>query len=317
MSKKQRSIVFLLVLIVLVLLAGCKEKESKKTSSKSENQPVATGNIEGTDNSSKKPEQKVEEDVDTSVEETKDSAELTALRMKIKENDCAVGIAFVDYVGNGLSEENVRNYLVHDRIVDSYPFLSQEKLIAYEGEELFALVPASKESTITLYPAGLDDEGNHSAQKDTILYQGNPGEPVLLRCNISENYGNVLAVVSNEEETLEFYPLISLEDGCSVAVFDGCYDFSLDNIRKYLDEAYYALEHNFTEVQEDVDNGMELVYAGEFYFCEQYMLRFEMGTYNEDGFVCEKQYAVGFDATYAFDTDAQKWYVIGAGLRNE
>ena len=247
------------------------------------------------------------------------SAELAVLRAKIKEADCTVGIAFVDFVTEGLSEEDTATYLSHSETIETYPFLNNLKMVACDGLELFLLVPKSEKSIITVFPSVLTDKGELTVQKDKVIYQSAPGEPIALRCNTNENYSNVWISVTDGGKSCEFSPMISLQDGWSIALEEGCYDFSIDHIRKYVDMVYTMLPKTYPDIQKSLDSGKELVFADDFYFCNQKMLRFELGTYTVDdsektNFTCEMQYAVAFDATYAMNPKDHKWYVIGAGV---
>lgn len=291
-------LIFTAVLLCGALLAGCVAEPGQKPE-------ITTGPPDTTT---------ADETGITNKEENEDPAELYILRSKIQEAECAVGIAFVDYVESDLSQQDTATYLRYSEIAEEYPFINNAETVAYSGMELFVLVPASKEGIITVFPAAITEEGEYTAYRDEIVYQSAPGEPVALRCNISESYANVLVSVTNGTETFEFYPMISLEDGWSIALQDGCYDFSMDNIRKYVYPVYIMLPQDFPEIQQAMDNGRELTYAGDFYFCDQLMLRFELGISDESGVVCEKQYAVSFDATYAMDPADHIWYVLGTGV---
>lgn len=244
------------------------------------------------------------------------SAELTALRQEITNNNCMVGIAFVGYLDSDISDEELAPYLNRNALAAKYPFLSNGKLVSYDGLELFALVPANENSVITLYPAGIDQYGDFTIQRNLTIYKSEPGETVILRCNDNENYANVFATVTDGDSVCEFYPMISLEDGYSVALYEGCYDFSLDDIFKHMSEAYYYLENDIPEIREAINDGMGIIYDSEIFYIDQNMLVFELGQFTEYGFVCEKKYAISFDATYVLDSDNQTWIVIGDGIGN-
>lgn len=189
--------------LCLTLLSGC---DSKEKNEEAENQkPVV--NV-GTDNPKK------EESV------------LTRLRDNMKTCDCGVGIAFLGYVDTCGNGEEIKEYVEGCAVAEEYPFLTTCEPVVYEGEELYAFVTAEKDDVITIYPAGFTEEGEYKDDKDTVIYQGNPGESVILRCNLSEIFANVLITVTNGDKNLEFHPMLSMKDG-SVALEEGCYDFSI------------------------------------------------------------------------------------------
>lgn len=299
------------LLLCFLLLAGCTANPQKAPEVSSASSVGTAANASD----------KAESEQATDGEQV-DNAELAALQSKIKNAGCTVGIALVDIVTGELSEADTVTYLQHSETIQQYPFLSDVQTVLHDGIELFLLVPASAQGVITVHPAEITDAGELEVRRDETIYKGAPGEAIALRCNVHEGYANVLVSVTDGSEVCELHPMVSLEDGCSVAPQEGCYDFSVDNIHKYIDGAYNMLPKTYPEIKEVMDNGGDLIYAGDFYFCNQIMMRFELGKYtvdNEgysaDGFVCEKQYAVSFDATYAMDPADHSWYVIGAGVK--
>lgn len=294
-------IVFACLVLCLSILSGCtdgvRKDPEQTTPDVSDVMAQETGNASG------------------DVADSAEAYELAALQSRIRAAGCSVGIAFVDYIDGELSNADTTTYFRQSETVEEYPYLKDIKTVAYDGSELFVLAPATRDGVITVYPTLITDAGELEVQRDEVVCTAAPGEPIALRCNISESYSNVLVSVSCGEDVCEFYPSISLKDGWSVAICDGCYDFSIDNVHKYVDPAYYMLPKTYTEIKEALDGGSELIFAGDFYFCDQTMLRFELGRHGDDGFVCDKQYAVSFDATYAMDPADHRWYVIGAGVK--
>lgn len=297
MSLSKKIIPLILFLICCVLLSGCTGKPSGTDTTADNSSAVDTTSSQ-----------------QTTDEPASDISELSVLRANMKKKSSYVGIGFVDYIGAELSEEDVATYLKRSDLAKEYPFVKESKVAAYDGMELFVLVPTSETAVITVYPNVITDEGELEVNKNEIICKSEPGEAVALRCNISESYPNVLVTVTDGNDNFEFSPSVSLEDGISVAPVDGTYDFSLDDIRKYKEEAYNLLVYNFAEIDAALDNGKGLVFASDFYFCDQMMLRFELGEYTDDGFSVEKQYAVSFDATYAMDPADHEWTVLGTGL---
>lgn len=305
MNKRFQALLSAAILFCYTVLSGCSPTQKEPDLTNDTSKSVTTNNII----SLTAPE------TETDADAADESAELTYLRSKIKESGCGVGIAFIDYVEDELSEDNTAIYLNQSELAEKYPCLKNIKTVAIDGINLFVLVPATEKGVITVFPTYITDSGELEVNKDEVIYESLPGEPIALKCNMSESYSNVLVSVANESETCEFYPMISLEDGWSVALQDGCYDFSIDDIRKYVDDAYFMMPQTYPEIEEALADGKELIYAGQFYFCNQIMIRFELGGYGVNGdFVCEKQYAVSFDATYAMDPADHNWYVIGAGV---
>ena len=59
-----------------------------------------------------------------------------------------------------------------------------------------------------------------------MIFEGKPGEALVLRCNFSEIYSNVLVSVTDGGGAIDFHPSISLMDG-HLAELAGVYDFSV------------------------------------------------------------------------------------------
>lgn len=320
MLNRHKWTVLIALVLCLALVTGCTIIIPDTNDPASNVQDQATNGKNELNIDNKKDDTESNEEDNTEDAAKTEPEELTMLRNEIRENRCSVGVAFVDYIDNELSEENIAIYLSHTEIAEKYPFVNDADIVAYYGNELFVLVPADKNGVITLYSVDLSDDGemeiNLEVNRDEPVYVGEPGAPVVLRSNIHEGYVNIMASITDGDSVCEYYPMVSLEDGCSAALDEGCYDFSPDNVLKHLDEVYYKLPHDFPEIQEAVDNGRELIYQGELYYNNEMMLRFELGTFNEygDGFVCEKQYAVSFDATYEMDPVDHEWYIIGPGI---
>ena len=153
-------------------------------------------------------------------------SESGALQEKMQEHSDKVGIAFIGYVEYGATEKELRDYVRESACAEKYPFLEDCTLIAGEGAELYAFVPANDGYSITVCRAEMTENGEYDDHHEEVLYEGKKGEVILLRCNRSEIYSDVLISVTDGTETLEFHPMLSMMDG-HVAAEPGCYDFSV------------------------------------------------------------------------------------------
>lgn len=249
---------------------------------------------------------------------------LAALQSDIRASDSIVGIAKAAFIDQDLSDKDAELELRNSELAKSYPFIENTKFAARQGIVLFVLVPVDAQTKITVYPvetAVVSERLELKTLRDVVICESEPGEPIAIRCNDNENYSNVLVSVTNGERTVEFYPMISLEDGWSIALYDGCFDFSLRDIRAYIYPATMLLPDYISEIKESLDNGYEMIYGGEISLNDQTMLCFELGKftsneegYSSDGFVCERQYAVSFDATYAKNVNDADWQKVGVGI---
>lgn len=122
---------------------------------------------------------------------TEDSA-LTALQQKINYHSKGAGVAFIGYVDSESSEVDLRAYYAGSETGKEYPDLVRAPLYMAEGQELYAIVPPCDKGRITVYASAITEDGQYTDDRAHPLHEGNPGEALLLRCNLSEIYSNVL-----------------------------------------------------------------------------------------------------------------------------
>ena len=121
-----------------------------------------------------------------------DKTALTALRQKINYHSKGAGVAFIGYVESGSSEIDLRAYYASSKTGKAYPDLGHAPLYMAEGQELYAIIPPNDKGTITVYPSAMTEDGEYADDKSNPLCIGKPGEVLLLRCNLSEIYSNVV-----------------------------------------------------------------------------------------------------------------------------
>lgn len=239
---------------------------------------------------------------------TTDNTEL-ALKKRIEEKDCLLGIGFFGYVDSESNEEAVRDYINASALKNEYPFLGKCSPMLFEGTELYAFVPANENITVTVCSAEISENGEYTDRKDVPLYKGKSGETVILRCNISEICANVLILVTDGEKTLEFHPSVSLKDGRAAAA-DGCCDISASGEKVSEEKAWEQLLAA-DEVNDALKNGMKLICTGDEEKIDgKNCLLFALGTDNEEQFVRERLYAVSGETVYLFDAVNDSWQKI-------
>lgn len=152
-----------------------------------------------------------------------------------------------------------------NNIFNVYPFFYEYPVSLNVGVEMFAVVPASTQSYVKVYKVNLDDNGDFIVDRDTVLYEDETGKPFVLLCNDHEAYSNVLITVQNGDETVEFSPRISIENDDGLVLGEGCYDFTVKDIRDYHSEAREYLTENIDEIKDGIENGMSLRWDDEVY----------------------------------------------------
>lgn len=240
-----------------------------------------------------------------------DPPELLLLRQKITDGDSLVGIAYAGNVEKKDYADNAASYLEGRVLLEKYPFLADVKFFDNGGENIFVLIPKSEGGRITLYSAGIDGDGEFSADRDTEIFTGEPGEVLVLRCNESENYSNVLVRVTDGDAVLEFHPTVSLEDGCSVDLQSGCFDLTEDDIGFHVNEGYYLIGLVYPN---EVDaEGEGLLFLGVEEFCNERMLAYGLGSVGDSGeFETVKRFMVSYGGTYMLKD--REWTVVETGI---
>ena len=238
---------------------------------------------------------------------------LTALQQKINYHSKGAGIAFIGYVDSESSEVDLRACFTSSETGKEYPGLVYAPLYMAEGQELYAIVPPCDKGRITVYASGITEEGQYTDDRTHPLYEGNPGEALLLRCNLSEIYSNVLISATDGGGAVLFRPSLSMENGHLQETAE-VYDFSV--YEKMPDESSVQIATEILleadEVKFAVENGMKIMYTGGTQMIEgRTCLLFALGTDREEQFVRERYYGVCDNLIYAYDAVSDTWAVLG------
>lgn len=238
---------------------------------------------------------------------------LELLQDEIMQSGNKVGLAFLGYVDSQSSEVDLRDYIMYSDAGSKYPFLLMSGLLMVEGQELYVIVPPDETTSITVYASGVNEWGEYVDDTSMPLGENWPGEPLLLQCNLSEIYSNVLIVVNDGSETIAFRPSLSMEDGHLVEI-PGAYDFSIyPNVPDESDVSS-AMDRlvQLEEIDAAMKQGMKLLYTGDVQMVAgQNCLLFALGTDTGDQFVREFYYAVSDNYIFTYDAVNDMWYTNG------
>lgn len=242
-----------------------------------------------------------------------EEAAFAALQKKIAQSGSAVAVAFIGYVDSESSEADLRTYVAGSETGKEYPSLSSAPLYMAEGQELYAIIPPNDKGTIIVYPSMITEDGEYADDKSNPLHVGEPGEALLLRCNLSEIYANVLIAVTDGGGALDFRPSLSMENG-HLQEIAGVYDFSIyeetPDERSVQIATEILLEAD--EVKDAIEHGMKIMYTGNTQMIEgRTCLLFALGTDSEDQFVRERYYGVCDNLIYVYDAVSDTWAVLG------
>ncbi len=242
---------------------------------------------------------------------TEDSA-LTALQQKINYHSKGAGVAFIGYVDSESSEVDLRACFASSETGKEYPDLVYAPLYMAEGQELYAIVPPNDKGRITVYASAITENGQYTDDRAHPLHEGNPGEALLLRCNLSEIYSNVLISATDGGGAVLFRPSLSMENGHLQETAE-VYDFSV--YEKMPDERSIEIATEILleadEVKFAVESGMKIMYTGDTQMIEgRTCLLFALGTDREGQFVRERYYGVCDNLIYAYDAVSDTWSVL-------
>lgn len=282
------------VILLICTLCGCAALPGNKTSNTEETVVPNESTIDETDTT-----------------EAHDPA-LTALQDEINQNGSVAGIAFIGYVDRESSEFDLRTCFTDSETGVKYPVLASAPIYITEGQELYAIVPPNDRGVITVYMSAMTEDGGYADDKSQPLYVGNPGETLLLRCNFSEIYSNVLITVTDGGGAIEFHPSLSMENG-HIPEITGVYDFSI--YEKLPDEQPVQNAEEILmkvdEVKTAVEQGMKIMYTGDTQLIDgNTCMVFALGTDRDEQFVREYYYGVCGNLVYVYDAIDDTWKIV-------
>ena len=246
---------------------------------------------------------------------------LAILQDIIRENECQAGMAFLGYTYENADTSEILEYTRQEELAAAYPFLQDGTVVDAGGYEIYAIVPGL-DCKISIYPAQVTEEGEYLEDLNNPWYMGQENEVIILRCNMSEIFSNVMVSVQKQNMSVQYHPMVSLKDG-HLAAEAYCYDFSIYyDWDEYQSEYDYSLDINIARdliAQTDEGSyylglGMSLWYTGtEEYIGGRNCPVFVIGTDHEEHFTKEKYYAAGDNVVYYYDPLGDAWLLLGAG----
>lgn len=306
---KRISALFLAGLLAVGLFAGCRKGPEQETSLP----PETTAPTQVPPQTTAPTVPSTGEQTSTPPTEPEADA-LTLLRQEIAGAQCEAGLAFLGYVGYDSTREEVEAFVAQGPLAEKYPFLTQAPVVLAPGQELYALIPGRETQSLQVYPSGISLEGEYEDDRNTLLFDGEPGQILLLRCNESEVFSNVLVSLFGGTDILEFRPSVSLKDG-HLAALPGVYDFSLyeDDEAPSVSEAM-ALLLTAPEIQEGIELGLTLMYTGQSQWIEgKSCLVFVLGAQLDGNFAREIYYAVGDGILFVYNSIDDVWTAMEMG----
>ena len=164
---------------------------------------------------------------------------LAILQDIIRENECQAGMAFLGYTYEKADTSEILEYTRQEELAAAYPFLQDGTVVDAGGYEIYAIVPGL-DCKISIYPTQVTEEGEYLEDLNNPWYMGQENEVIILRCNMSEIFSNVMVSVQKQNMSVQYHPMVSLKDG-HLAAEAYCYDFSI-----YYDWDEYQSEYDYS-----------------------------------------------------------------------
>lgn len=136
-----------------------------------------------------------------------------------KEEAVATGIIFLGYYETYDDYcENIKS----SAYISEYPFLGEiteeEFVVTGKGTETYAVIPGSATASVCVNELIYDDVLS-SSQKGNTLYQAQNTKPIIVKCNFSDLFADVIITITDQSGAVTaFSPQISLKDGRVVGI---------------------------------------------------------------------------------------------------
>lgn len=155
---------------------------------------------------------------------------LTQFRETLAEGGCFCGLAFLGYLPEG-DPAGLEELLQAGGYGEDYPFLadlSQDQVVAYEGDEVYCLVPRDPAASLTVQAWNSTPENQYQGEVGETLYTDDQGQPVVLIGNVSDVIPNLQVTLTGEDGTeLLWHPALGLCDSTlALPATPKVYDFS-------------------------------------------------------------------------------------------
>lgn len=160
---------------------------------------------------------------DTPCNDTQDKEEaVTTACNDTQGQEEATKIGIIYLVGNYETYDDYCESIKSSEYISEYPFLGEitekEFVVASKGTETYAVIPGSATASVCVNELIYDDDFSNS-QKGNTLYQAQNTKPIIVRCNFSDLFADVIITITDQSGAVTaFSPQISLKDGRVVGI---------------------------------------------------------------------------------------------------
>ena len=132
--------------------------------------------------------------------------------------EAVCGVAYVGFVEGPLGEGYRAIIEEQKELMEWYPFVANipaEQFVETDGYDLYCIVPTSLDCSVKVEEVSIPE--NTEAWEPIIgevIYESETGEPILLKCNESDIFSNVLVTITTPDGVeKKISPYLSLMDG--------------------------------------------------------------------------------------------------------
>jgi len=224
---KKNKLIIAAILLMLLLISGCGNSENNEEVKEPEQKETVT-----------EPEEVVEPEEVTEPEEIVD--DLAIHKQMLLDTNSICGVLYCGFVPDSIDKladdmESVNQILDdagYEGIYDFVRNIPSERIIEVPGGyELYCIYPFDEFASVAVNKLTFQDEeegDGYSVVVDEVLYRSDKGDPILLRCNVSDIFGDTeINIVDSEGVELKWRPVLSGMDGRIVVpdtepfVYDG------------------------------------------------------------------------------------------------
>ena len=198
---------------------------------------------------------------DTTIVDTGKAPDCSQLKQELNSSSEILAVAYLGTYENHANYSNfseIKSFIANSDTAADYPFLNdinESHFVKTDGGELYCLVPAGDDTSITIYEFLFDDD-TYSAEMGDMLYNSADGQPVLVMCNQSDIFSNVFVeVIDSDDNFIGFNPFLSGVDNRIEQPYDG--DFTVYDFSRY-DESYSDYDEEFVNDSQQ-DNHVSVV----------------------------------------------------------
>lgn len=149
--------------------------------------------------------------------------------------EAVCGVAYVGFF-EGPSGDGYKPIIEESGLMEYYSFVAEipsERFVETDGYDLYCIVPVSLDCSVKVEEVSLPE--NTEAWEPIIgatIYESETGEPILLKCNESDIFTNVLITITFADGTeKKISPYLSLMDGSLAGINEdesglSAYDFT-------------------------------------------------------------------------------------------